>query len=161
MVFRLVGIIGLSLLPALAAAGEVGLHQAMGKWIRHGGAGGVTYEPVGGMQTHGDVPRWLLAPAGPAAVSARLLDRSTYPEATSLAWDREHGAVWVFGALAEGHGLRLVVDRDRQRPLSLRTATGVRWVFSHYRQRGEGGTPVPGRLTRTGLDGAETVLTPR
>lgn len=161
MVLRLVGLVGLTLLPLFATAGEVGVHQALANWIRDGGARGVTYRPVGGMAAPDRLPRWLLAPAGADAVNAWFLDRSTYPEAANQDWDRKRGAVWVFGRAAGRGGPRLVVDQDRHRPLALETPGGVRWEFSDYRAHRGRSAGIPGRITRIGPEGEETVLTPR
>ena len=161
MVLRFVGLIGLMLLPGVASASGAGVHQALEGWIRTGGAAGVAYSPVNAREAPEDLPGWLLAPRSASNVSAHLLDRGVYPEATTLAWDPEQGAVRVYGALAGQPGLRLVADRDRQRPLALRTAAGVRWVFSDYRHRGDRRQAVPGRLTRITPEGGEIVLTPR
>ena len=161
MVFRLVGLVGLTLLPLFAAAEEVGVHQALANWIRDGGARGVPYRPVGGMAAPDRLPRWLLAPAGVDAVNAWFLDRSTYPEAANQGWTREWGAVWVFGRAAGQGGPRLVVDQDRHRPRVLETPGGTRWEFSDYRSHQGRDAGIPGRITRIGPEGEETVLTPR
>jgi hypothetical protein len=160
MVYRLVGLLGLSLLP-LTAAADVAVHQALGHWVRDHGARGASYEAVDRSQTAPDLPRWLLAPASAEQLAAWFLARGLYPEAINLDWDREHGAVWVFGSAAGQPGPRLLVDRDRQRPLVLVTRNGVRWEFADYRRRGTRHAGIPGRITRIGPEGGETVLSPR
>jgi len=161
MVFRLVGLIGLILLPAWAGAAEPAVHQALGAWLADGGTGSTRYRPVGSLFAPGDQPQWLLHPSGADALSRRFLDRSLYPEAVSLDWREGVGAVLVFGARHPGSGFRLVVDRGRQRPVALETAAGVRWELLDYHSEAGRRTGLPGRLVRHGPDGDRTVYTPR
>lgn len=161
MVLRLVGIVGLTLLPLATTAGPVGVHEALGHWLQEDGVGSsVRYRPVGAMDRPDDLPLWLLRPSGPDALNRTFIRRALYPEATSLDWRRGTGAVLTFGSPPEREGMRLVVDRERERPLLLRTARGVRWSFHDYRSRSGRRTGIPGRIVRTGPDGSETVLTP-
>ena len=160
MVYRLVGLLGLSLLP-LAAAADVAVHQALDHWVGDHGTRGATYAPKGRTQTPLDLPRWLLAPASAEHLARWFLERGLEPEAINLDWHREHGAIWVFGSAPGKPGPRLLVDRDRQRPLVLETLNGVRWEFADYRRRGTRHAGIPGRITRIGPEGGKTVLSPR
>ena len=159
MVLRFVGLIGLTLLPFTAAA-EPAVHQALAAWLADGGSGTTRYKPVTATLASGDQPRWLLRPAGADALSRRLLDRGLYPEAVSLDWREGTGPVLVFGARHPGGGFRLLVDRDRQRPVALETGDGVRWRFLDYRSTPGRRTGLPGRLVRLGPEGDRTVYTP-
>jgi hypothetical protein len=160
MVFRLVGLVGLTLLPAVATATEPAVHEALGSWLADDGVGETEYTPVGAMFAPTDRPGWLLRPGGADAVSRFFLERSLYPEAVSLDWREGLGAVLIFGARQPGGGFRLVVDRDRQRPVELETADGVRWRFLDYRSRAGRRTGLPARIVRLGPDGGRYVFTP-
>lgn len=161
MVFRLVGLIGLILLPLTAGASGPAVHQALAAWLADDGVAGARFRPVGAMSPPGDLPRWLLRPAGADALNRKFLDRGLYPEAVSLDWRDGVGAVLVFGARHPASGFRLVVDRNRQRPLELETTGGVRWRFRDYRSAAGRRTGLPGRIVRQGPDGERTVLTPQ
>ena len=160
MVFRLVGLIGLTLLPAIATATEPAAHEALAGWLADDGVGQTEYTPVGAMFAPTDRPAWLLRPGGADALNRHFIERSLYPEAVSLDWREGVGAVLIFGSRQPGEGFRLVVDRERQRPLELETAAGVRWRFLDYRSRAGRRTGLPDRLVRTGPDGGRYVFTP-
>ncbi len=161
MVFRLVGIIGLTLLSLAVSAAPLGVHAALDKWLRDGGVRNYRYQAVGSMDRPSDWPGWLLVPAGADALNRAFLDRGLFPETVSLDWRRGSGAVLIFGSPPGQPGMQLIVDRDRQRPLVLRTAAGVTWTFTDYRSRPGRHTGIPGRIVRLGPYGVQTVLTPR
>jgi len=158
MVFRLVGLIGLILLPATASATGPAVHQALGGWLADGGTSGTRYQAIGSMFSPGDLPRWLLRPQGADALNRHFLEQSLFPEAISLGWREGIGAVLVFGSRQAAGGGRLLVDRDRQQPAVLETAAGVRWEFLDYRSAPGRRTGLPGRLVRHGPDGDRTVF---
>ncbi|KPV41415.1 hypothetical protein AN478_02230 [Thiohalorhabdus denitrificans] len=158
MVFRLVGIIGLTLLPWLAHAGEVSVHQALGKWLRDNGVGSASYQPKEGARGRpADWPEWLLRPKGADALNRHFLGRGIFPEATGLGWEEDSGAVRLFGARKEASGMRLAVDRDGQRPVLLRDADGVVWRFREVRQQNGRASGLPQEIVRTGPEGERTV----
>ena len=161
MVFRFVGLIGLILLPATAGASEPAVHQALGAWLADGGTRGTRYSPVGSMFAPSDQPRWLLEPGGADALNQQFLERGLYPEAVSLDWRDGVGAVLIFGARHPQSGFRLVVDRQRQRPVELETADGVRWRFLDFRSAAGRRSGLPARLVRLGPEGDRTVYTPQ
>lgn len=160
MVFRLVGLIGLTLLPWTAGAAEPAVHQALAGWLNDGGAGDTHYQPVTTLGSPDAPPSWLLRPEGADALNRHLLDRGIYPEAVSLDWREDLGAVLVFGNRHSGDGLRLLVDRDRQRPVELETGTGVQWRFLDYASSPGRRTGLPGRIVRQDAEGDRTVYTP-
>jgi|GEM_PF-4363941 len=149
------------LLPAAAGATEPAVHQALGAWLADNGTRDTRYSPIGSMFAPGDQPRWLLAPAGADALNQRFLERGLYPEAISLDWRDGVGAVLIFGARHPQSGFRLVVDRQRQRPVVLETADGIRWRFRDYRSAPGRRTGLPQRLVRLGPEGDRTVYTPK
>ncbi|MFB6260605.1 MAG: hypothetical protein ABEJ96_06595 [Thiohalorhabdaceae bacterium] len=160
MVFRLVGLIGLTLLPVAAGATEPALHQALAGWLDDDGAAAMRYQPEAASGITQPPPRWLLHPQGADALNRKLLQRGMFPEAVNLDWREDVGPVLVFGARHSGGGLRLLVDRDRQRPVELETDNGIRWRFSDYESRPGRHTGTPERVIRLGNEGEKTVYTP-
>ncbi|MEF8794293.1 hypothetical protein [Thiohalorhabdus sp.] len=161
MVFRLIGLIGLTLLPLAASATEPALHQALGDWLADEGAGGTHFEPQQATPgTPDNPPRWLLHPDEADALNRILLQRGIFPEAVGLDWREEVGAVLVFGARHPGEGVRLLVDRDRQRPVELETDHGIRWRFLDYQSKAGRPTGLPDRVLRLDADGEQTLYTP-
>lgn len=161
MVFRLVGLIGLILLPSAVAAEPVGVQEALRTWISDGGSGDTRYRVETGEDGTQQPPAWLLRPRDAAGPIQRLMQRGLYPEAATLDWREDSGPVIVFGRARPGAGLRLVVGRDCQCPLALETPEGVRWSFSDYRSRSGRATPVPQRVEHQSADGRRTAFQPR
>ncbi|MFP4561254.1 MAG: hypothetical protein ACLFRB_00995 [Thiohalorhabdus sp.] len=159
MVLRLVGIVGLTLLPWLAQAGEVSVHQALGKWLRDDGVASASYQPEeeGKDGRPADWPDWLLRPQGADALNRHLLGRGIFPEAAGLGWEEDAGAVRLFGASREASGLRLAVDRDGQHPVLLRDGEGVTWRFRDVRRQNGRASGLPQEIVRTDPDGERTV----
>lgn len=158
MVSRLVGLVGLSLLPWGALAGDIGVHQALEGWLADGGTGANRYRVEGTRLPAGVRPQWLFRPASSEALNARFLSRGLYPEVTTLGWRKGVGPVLIFGHARSGSGLRLVVGRGCQCPLVLETAGGVRWTLTDYRPEPDRQSPLPGRMVREGTEGSRTVL---
>lgn len=156
MVFRLIGLIGLTLLPLTATAGEPTAHRALSGWLADGGVGDTRYQPVTVIGSPEAPPSWLLHPKGADALNRQLLDRGIYPEAIGLDWRKGVGALLVFGAPHSGDGFRLLVDRDRQRPVELETTEGIRWRFLDFESRSGRRTDLPGRIVRQGVNGGRT-----
>jgi len=161
MVFRLVGLIGLILLPSGVAAGPIGMHEALRGWISDGGVGDTRYRVETGAGAPDQPPAWLLRPRDAEGPLQRFLQRGLYPEATTLDWREGSGPVLVFGHPRPGAGLRLVVGRDCQCPLILETPEGIRWSFSDYQDRSGRATPVPQRIEHRTADGKRTAFHPR
>jgi hypothetical protein len=150
----------LAALAALATPALAGppVHETLSEWLRDGGLGGAEYRARGLPERPADWPGWLLRPAGPDALSLAFLDRGLHPEATTLDWHTEHGVVAIHGVRGDETGLHLVVDRNRQRPLLLRTGAGTVWELRGYRPREGRLTGLPARIVRRGPEGEETVF---
>ncbi len=161
MVFRLVGLIGLILLPSAGAAEPIGMHEALRGWISDGGVGNTRYRVEPGEAVTQQPPAWLLRPHNAEGPIQRFLQRGLYTEATTLDWREGSGPVIVFGHARPGAGLRLVVGRDCRCPLALETPEGVRWSFSDYQDRSGRATPVPQRIEHRTADGRQTAFHPR
>ncbi|MFA9459350.1 hypothetical protein [Thiohalorhabdus methylotrophus] len=162
MVFRLIGLIGLILLPGLASAAGVSVHTALGNWLSDNGIGTASYQTKDGSGgPPEDWPRWLLRPGDAETLNHHFLRRGIFPESVSLDWAEEPGTVRVFGVTGQRPGLRLLVDRGGEWPVLLRTSSGVRWRFTDFRERGGRVSALPGRIVRTGPEGERTVFTVR
>lgn len=134
------------------------LHQALASWLRDGGVADSHYHATGVPELPADWPAWLLHPQGPDALTRFFLERDLAPEAVTLDWHEDFGVVAVFGWAEPDQGLRLVVDRDRERPVALHTRAGTTWRLQDFQSAASGHAGLPQAIVRVGPEGDKTVF---
>ena len=134
------------------------VHQALDNWLRDGGVADSHYRATGIPELPADWPAWLLRPAGPDALNRHFLEQGLTPEAVTLDWRKAEGVVAIFGRAEPDRGLRLVVDRDRERPVALHLRDGTTWRLRDFESAGDRRGALPGAIVRVAPDGSETVF---